>query len=318
MIETPLVSVVIPIYKVESYLQQCVDSVVNQSYKNLEIILVDDGSPDRCPEICDEYAKQDSRIKVIHKPNGGLSDARNAGIEVAEGEYLSFVDSDDVIYHEMIEVLMQPLIENKELKLSVCQSLSFYNDEDVDSNQVTRVIEILAYSNLLKRNRKIWTTAWGKIYQKNFFIDLKYPVGRVHEDEFVTYKICYEAKKIAYTDSKMYYYRQRDCSIMNTMTIKRLTDIHEAMKEQVDFFLEKKETLLYSFFLTIFVSSYADYKIDAAGIKDAERVFSLWKIELKKYTINYLSVKQKINYKLSLYFPNIRRILVKLYLLCKK
>ena len=101
----PLISVIVPVYKVEQYLDECVQSIINQTYKNLEIILVDDGSPDRCPEMCDEYARQDSRIKVIHKPNGGLSSARNAGIDIARGEYIGFVDSDDYIAHDMYEKL---------------------------------------------------------------------------------------------------------------------------------------------------------------------------------------------------------------------
>ena len=120
MINNPLVSVIIPIYKVEPYLRECVESVINQTYKNLEIILVDDGSPDNCPKICEEYALQDSRIKVIHKENGGLSDARNAGMKIATADYWSFVDSDDVCHPQMIEVLMEPLIEDKGLKMSAC------------------------------------------------------------------------------------------------------------------------------------------------------------------------------------------------------
>ena len=181
---SPLVSVIVPIYMVEKYICECVNSIILQSYKNLEIILVDDGSPDRCPEICDEYAKQDSRIKVIHKPNGGLSDARNAGIEIAEGEYLSFVDSDDVIHHEMIEVLMQPLIENKELKMSACQCL-YFNDGDIfDTTQEIKPMVIIDYNVFF--TKKLWVTAWGKIYKKELFREIKYPVGRIHEDEFIT------------------------------------------------------------------------------------------------------------------------------------
>lgn len=107
----PLISVIVPIYNVEKYLVRCVDSIVNQTYKNLEIILVDDGSPDRCPQMCDDYAEKDSRIKVVHKKNGGLSDARNAGMAVATGEYISFIDSDDWIETSMFELLLNNIFQ---------------------------------------------------------------------------------------------------------------------------------------------------------------------------------------------------------------
>ena len=141
MIEYPIVSVIIPIYKVEPYLCQCVDSVINQTYQNLEIILVDDGSPDNCPQICDEYAQKDRRIKVIHKVNGGLSDARNVGMEVAKGAYLSFVDSDDVIQYQMIEELMRPLIKDNTLGMSGCKSFDFSNDKAIS----TRMVDLLDF-----------------------------------------------------------------------------------------------------------------------------------------------------------------------------
>ncbi|MBR4327899.1 MAG: glycosyltransferase [Bacteroidales bacterium] len=311
MSENPLVSVIVPIYKVENYLRECVNSIISQSYKNLEIILVDDGSPDKCPEICDEYALKDSRIRVIHKPNGGLSDARNAGIEIAKGEYLSFVDSDDVIHSQMIEVLMKPLIEDKGLKMSACQFLDFDDGKEFDKNQELKQVEIIDFREYF--TKRIWTTAWGKVYEKSLFKNIKYPVGRLHEDEFTTYKICYEAKKVAYTDSQLLFYRQRENSIMAKMSLKRVTDIHDALKEQVDFFYGHNEIKVYAKFLVNFAYAYSFCK---RACQDIEFI-SKWKSELKKYSIKPLTLKQKTNFILFLRFSKFRSFLSKCYKIVK-
>ena len=304
MNEPSLVSVIIPIYKVEPYLCECVDSIIAQTYKNLEIILVDDGSPDKCPEICDGYAKQDGRIKVIHKLNGGLSDARNAGIGIATGEYLCFVDSDDVVHFRMIETLMKPLIFNKDLKMSACQCLNF---NDGDTFYISQEIEpsvILDYKVFLTIDH--WSTAWCKIYKYELFKKTKYPIGRIHEDEFITHKICYDAKNIAYTKSQLLFYRQRKGSIMNAKTLKGLVDVHDALKGQVDFFLEKKETEPYAMFLLRFVLFYSYNKYYKKILKDSENLFVDWKTEIKKYSIKQLSFKQKMKYIVNFRFPRIR------------
>ena len=123
-----LISVIVPIYNVEKYLQKCVDSIINQTYKNLEIILVDDGSPDNCPKMCDDYAEKDSRIKVVHKENGGLSDARNVGMEVATGEYVSFIDSDDYISLDFYETLLETIVDN-DSDVVECGVVKFYENE---------------------------------------------------------------------------------------------------------------------------------------------------------------------------------------------
>ena len=127
----PLISVIVPIYNVEKYLDRCVDSIINQTYKNLEIILVDDGSPDNCPQMCDDYAKKDSRIKVVHKENGGLSDARNVGMEVATGEYVSFIDSDDYISLDFYETLLETIVDN-DSDIVECGVVKFYEDNSFD------------------------------------------------------------------------------------------------------------------------------------------------------------------------------------------
>jgi glycosyltransferase involved in cell wall biosynthesis len=308
MSENPLVSVIIPIYKVEQYLQECVDSVIAQTYTNLEIILVDDGSPDKCPEICDEYAKQDNRIKVIHKTNGGLSDARNAGIEIAKGEYMSFVDSDDVIHNQMIEVLMKPILEDKGLKMSACQFLKFDDGKEFDKNQEIKQVEIIDFREYF--TKRIWTTAWGKVYEKSLFETIQYPVGRLHEDEFTTYKICYEAKKVAYTESQLLFYRQREGSIMNAISVKRITDTYDALKERVDFFLAKKEKELYAKYLFHFAGVYYLFYNTDRNHDDVNSVLKQWKKDFSLYSKKNFTLKQKINFFLFKNFPRFKCFLV--------
>jgi len=240
MANNPVVSVIIPIYKVELYLRECVDSVINQTYKDLEIILVDDGSPDNCPKMCDEYAKQDNRIKVIHKENGGLSDARNAGMKIATADYWSFVDSDDVCHPQMIEVLMQPLIEDKRFKMSACgytKDADTWNDDHIHSVQKMSGLD---YMNQIE----LWTVAWGKIYAKELFNKIKYPKGRLHEDEFTTYKLAYYAQNVAYINVPYYLYRQREDSIIGqkSISVQRMTDAFVALWERLEFFEKENAT----------------------------------------------------------------------------
>ena len=309
MNKQPLVSIIIPIFKVEQYLRPCVDSVINQTYKNLEIILVDDGSPDKCPEICDDYATKDQRIKVIHKRNGGLSDARNSGIEMANGNYLSFVDSDDIIHNQMIEMLMKPLLEDVDLKISACQLVRFSEDIIIPYCEVIH-FSTIDYNEFL--TKPLYMVAVGKVYKKNLFNDIKYPIGRVHEDEFTTYKICYLAKKIAYTESQFYFYRQREGSIMTTMTINRFVDIHDALKGQVDFFLEHHENQMYYQFLIRYVLAYNNRKHLKKTLEGSKNILALWKTDLEKYPLHCLTFRQKINFIMYFRFPRFRELLSKL------
>jgi glycosyltransferase involved in cell wall biosynthesis len=310
MTEKPLVSVIIPIYKVEPYLCECVDSVINQTYKNLEIILVDDGSPDKCPEICDEYVLKDSRIRVVHKPNGGLSDARNTGIEIAKGEYLSFVDSDDLIHSQMIEVLMKPLIEDKGLKMSACQFLDFDDGKEFNKDQEIKPVEIIDFREYF--TKKIWAIACAKVYETSLFENIKYPVGRYHEDEFTTYKVCDLAYCMAYTESQMYFYRQRYGSIMHNYNLKKVIDTHGAFKEQIDYFLSKNKTVFYSKTILTFAQVFIKCKLITPQIEGCQNVLDTWRAELKKYPKHYLSLAQKINYIAIIHFPQLRNFVKKI------
>lgn len=237
------VSVIIPVYKTEQYLSRCVESVIKQTYANLEIILVDDGSPDRCPEICDSFAEQDHRIKVIHKSNGGLSDARNAGIEAASGDYIAFVDSDDYIDSKMIEILLQCAIDMG-ADISVCNyyrvqedGRTTYHKKAVIEKEMTNLEameDIFTESNLCE------VITWNKLYASSLFKDtgIRFPVGKIHEDNFTTYKLFYEAHKVVYIDFPLYYYLQRGDSIMGRNFDERRLQVLEATVQTKEFVSE--------------------------------------------------------------------------------
>lgn len=221
----PLISVIVPIYNVEKYLARCVDSIINQTYKNLEIILVDDGSPDRCPQMCDDYAKKDSRIKVVHKNNGGLSDARNAGMVVATGEYISFIDSDDYVSDDFFECLLD--VMNKENSdIAECSVVKFYEDNRFDEFSDDLSVKTYdtqdAMSALIAEN-PFHQHVWNKLYKTELVKDIPYAVGKLNEDEFWTYRVFGRANKVARINKTMYYYFQRSSSIMGVgYNIRRL------------------------------------------------------------------------------------------------
>ena len=182
--QTPLISVIVPVYNVEPYLRRCVDSILRQTYRNLEILLVDDGSTDRSGTICDACAQQDTRVKVIHQKNGGLSAARNCGLETARGEYISFVDSDDLINDRMIETLYRDLA-GQGADISAVGYRMFENQEELRPEEITAPVQCMTGKEALRRilvSEEIGDFAWNKLYKKILFQTIRYPEGRVFED----------------------------------------------------------------------------------------------------------------------------------------
>lgn len=213
-----LISVIIPIYNVEPYLKQCINSIVNQSYTNLEIILVDDGSPDRCPQICDEYAAKDKRIVVIHKENGGLSDARNAGLDICKGDYLYFLDSDDIIPSHCISILFK-IITQEKAEIAASSYSKFSDEHLLPDNPIhdisyTTMDGCEALIQLCRDETPGIMSACMKIYKKELFQEVRFPIGKLYEDAHTNYKIYHKCKKICYTSVPLYYYRIRKGSIM--------------------------------------------------------------------------------------------------------
>lgn len=218
------ISVIVPVYKVEEYLDRCVQSIVDQTYKNLEIILVDDGSPDNCPAMCDAWAQKDTRIKVIHKKNGGLSDARNAGMEVSTGDYIAFVDSDDWVHRDYI-IFLYRAIQEHDAELAACNVKVVYEEGSQSTEQVQykafpanaeQALETLIHGTGFR------AVAWNKLYSRELLKQECFKVGRLHEDEFFTYRILAKAKRLAFVESPLYYYLQRSGSIMRTVSIRHL------------------------------------------------------------------------------------------------
>jgi len=234
-----LVSVIIPVYNVERYLDRCINSIINQTYSNIEIILINDGSTDKSLEKCNEYKDKDSRIKLISKKNSGLSDTRNCGINVATGKFLTFIDSDDWITSDYIKHLID-LVNSYQADISVTSYLKVWegkeevlriNDKDkkpviMDSEEA---IVFLLYQRLFT------TSAWGKLFKQELFKDVNFPSGKIYEDMGTIYKLFYNAKKIVYADHKTYLYFQRGGSIVNSpFSIKRLEYL-EFTKECMEF-----------------------------------------------------------------------------------
>ena len=249
------ISVIVPIYNVEKYLNRCVNSIINQTYTNLEIILVDDGSPDNCPNLCDDWAKKDSRIKVIHKENGGLSDARNAGLNVCTGDYVTFVDSDDFVSEIIIESLFKNL-KKYNAEISICCSQVFKEDDDIVLDNDYKIFEILketAIENTYKTTNREFLTAWGKLYKRELFAELRYKKGFLHEDEFIIHHLYHLSKKIVVTTQKLYYYFKNENSITGGgFKLKRI-DILRALQDRSEFLKQNYLELYKESFATFFV-----------------------------------------------------------------
>lgn len=233
-----LISVIVPVYNVEKYLSQCINSILNQTVKNLEIILVDDGSLDNSGKICDEFSKKDNRIIVIHKENNGLSSARNAGLEIATGSYIGFVDSDDWLDETMYETLLR-LIKDTSSDISCCKFFKTANSEEKISPIDNEVIE--SFNNIEGLNNfytDLYTqtvVAWNKLYARKLFDNVIYPTGKIHEDEGTTYKLFYKANKITYTNIPLYYYRITPNSITTSKFNKKRLDILDVYDEKIKF-----------------------------------------------------------------------------------
>lgn len=244
-----IISVIVPIYNVEKYLEKCVESIKIQSFKNLEIILVDDGATDSSGVIADELALTDNRIIVVHKKNGGLSDARNAGIERATGRYLAFVDSDDMIHKEMFLTLYDLMVEHH-ADITECYNFMFFSEDELKdiklNNEVIINDKVSASMNLKTVVLDNQVMVWNKLYKRELFNNLSFSVGKLHEDQFITYKLFYEAEKIVTTRSSLYFYRKTDQSIMRRAYNLSRLDVVKAYIECLEFYESKHEEQLYN------------------------------------------------------------------------
>ena len=234
------VSIIVPVYNVEVYLERCVKSIINQTYTNIEILLVDDGSTDKSGILCDELAECDERIAVFHKENGGLSDARNNGIDRAAGEYLLFVDSDDYIHPQMVEALYRAQSQTG-ADLVTCDYTRELDDiskiQDYSSLDVKSFGRDEAMNNVSLNG--IHVMAWNKLYKKKLFENIRYPKGRIHEDEWILHHLLWECEKVAVISEKLYFYTYRDDSIIGQFSIRNIEDGRYAYEDRVQFVAEK-------------------------------------------------------------------------------
>ena len=243
------ISIIVPIYHVEKYLRRCLDSILGQTYKNFELLLVDDGSPDNCGAICDEYAQRDSRIKVIHKENGGLSSARNVALDVATGDYVMFVDSDDWVEPDFCMQALR-MIDEHNVQVVAFGHRCVSADNGEIQNRITKEPRIVdsseAIRHLILRDDAIYNFSWNKIYKRSLFENIRYPLGLLHEDDAVTYQLIAKAKKIYVSDVILYNYLIRKDSISGiwfypkavvdrfTIYVKRLEDVKTICPENTE------------------------------------------------------------------------------------
>lgn len=234
----PLVTIIVPCYKVEQYLPVCIESILNQTYANWELILVDDGSPDRCGAICDQYAAENNRIRVIHKANGGLSSARNAGLDIMHGEYVSFLDSDDFWHKDYLRIMLALCIDNN-AQMSQCK---FVRGEETVFPQNNGKAQVSVYTN-----HTVFTSfaaniiMCGKMYARHLFDDIRMPIGLINEDDWTTWKLYYKSDNVAVTSLALYYYTVNPASIMGQSKKKPNFSYLDAYKERINFFINTKE-----------------------------------------------------------------------------
>ena len=256
-----LISIIIPVYNVEKYLDRCLESVVSQTYTNLEIIIVDDGSTDSSSLLCDDLAKKDKRIKVFHKENGGLSDARNYGVSKSRGDYIFFVDSDDCISNKAIEILYDLLIKNS-ADIACSNYVKFSNeDPDYSFEDTCLILDGGAEACVaMMRQKTFMITAWGNLTKREIVENNLFPLGRYQEDEATTYKYYYASKRTVVTDAKLYGYFHNEKGIMKSADNhkKNVLDILKSLEEQLDFFKAKQEEDLYNLTFTRYTRCYLE------------------------------------------------------------
>ena len=329
--DKPLISIIVPIYKVEHYIRRCIDSILSQTYTNLEIILVDDGSPDSCPGICDEYAFLDKRIKVIHKKNGGLSSARNAGLDIASGEYIGLIDSDDFIESDMYEELYKATLKY-DADISVCGRYIVEEDKitsysDTQQPQVYNRYQALRQIALDDFYNGINNYAWDKLYKKSLFDNIRYPQGKHFEDIFTTYKLFSISSKIVHIQSPKYYYLQREDSIIGSTNTGSRYDYYKANTQCLEY-IKKTEPLLTDLcdaqlvdkmFLSINDMLLSDYKKDKYKLQINEILGKFKQFNLEKMkNLSELGSKRELSLSLIYKYPEVYSFVYPRYKVIKK
>ena len=313
--EQPLISVIVPVYNVEKYLKKCVDSITSQTYKNLEIFLVDDGSTDSSGQICNEFEKNDARIKVIHKKNGGLSDARNAGLDRAKGRDYAFIDSDDYIQDNTIEIMLNAIKKNKS-EIAVCNMIRFLEEGETVQFYCPTDHEVLYQGNQRYKTLN-QPSVCNKLFEAKLFEGIRFPKGKYYEDTFVYHEVLYRANNIVLTGTDSYWYLSREDSIVGQpQYTERYFDFIEAVYKRADFLL-KHDVQPYA--KEACLSLYAAIANAESNIEENTKTIEKFSIARKQYTLAYnelmktknqIGIKQKLRLMLLKYFPKLH---VKIY-----
>lgn len=302
----PLISIIVPVYKVERYLDKCVKSILSQTFTDFELILVDDGSPDQCGKMCDEYAKMDDRVKVIHKENGGISDARNAGIDIACGDFISFVDSDDYISRDMYEILYN-LIKTYNADISMCNYYRISEDGKIQQGKVRDMVQCFNKETALKElllERIFGNHVWGRLYKKELFSNIRFPKGVNYEDIGITFLLFAKCNNIVYSNKKKYFYVTREGNITGTKSESNIRDYMNMTKRRYQF-IDNNFPQLNIYNVLRLSINYINVHLWAAlnGLedfyKDIENEYLLFKriTKKKKFKIMwYMNFKEKIHF----------------------
>lgn len=297
-----LVSVIVPIYKVEDYLDECVKSIVDQTYKNIEIILVDDGSPDHCPQKCDEWAKKDLRIRVVHKQNGGLSSARNAGLDVAKGEYIAFVDSDDFITPDYVEVMYNRICNDKSVGIVSGMIYRYTDGQTSPFNQTWNITNERITSSdkfrISSINQTVSYTVWNKIFRASLLSKVRFREGKTNEDTLFMYDLGNAMVDADYSMVEVphyvYYYRYREDSICTSTKRPLALDIIQNLKDMMDDCKGKDNTLGKAIYLKYSKAIYGF--LDGLLLNDIWRplYFKSYQKELRKIPFSYIISNYKL------------------------
>ena len=275
-----LISVIVPVYNVEQYLRKCIDSIISQTYKNLEIILVDDGSKDNSGKICDEYENKDERIKVIHKKNGGLSDTRNIGLDIAKGDFISFIDSDDIVENDFFEYLIG-LQKKYNSDITECNFVKVYEEKLKDfafpKNSYHSIVVTDSYGalkNYTSFDDDISTNSvvvWNKIYKKELFEKVRFPVGKTHEDQYTMYKLLAQVNIFVTSSEAKYGYFQRADSIINKKFNEDRLSVFDAYDEVIEFLHQKNYTELEEKFQRRYLQTIIDFTDITSKLEKTEK-----------------------------------------------
>lgn len=310
------ISVICPVYNVKPYLEQCINSILLQSFRNFELLLIDDGSTDESGIICDTFENKDKRIRVIHQENQGVSAARNVGLDHAKGTYIAFIDSDDIVNPRYLEQLYYSLINNN-VDISICDYFHFTSEDDINTRDVNgESIRIYSGREACKKmyisdnDALSMVTLWGKLIPKNMFDNTRFPVGRIHEDQFVLYKILYKCKKCIEIKEQLYGYRYNPTGIINsTFSNSRYDDIL-AMDQAIDFYKKKNDKELVQAASRLRESLIAKYSIMARKAKKYKNVPEQYKMSLNNAIKKIQEIHGTDYYEMFMYryYPNIVKL----------